>query len=90
MGGMSVGSGHAGKKSLDSDIPLVPFIDLLLCCVMFLLVTAVGERRRVEPNRHDLIIAADDGVLYEHVIGAMDVSVDQGFIEVSLSDAIPR
>jgi biopolymer transport protein ExbD len=32
---------HAGKKALDSAIPLVPFIDLLLCCVMFLLVTAV-------------------------------------------------
>ena len=44
MGGISVGEGHGGKKSVDSEIPLVPFIDLLLCCVMFLLVTAVWNR----------------------------------------------
>src|SRR3954470_3781805 len=41
MGGISVGGGHGGKKNVDSQLPLVPFIDLLLCCVMFLLVTAV-------------------------------------------------
>jgi biopolymer transport protein ExbD len=29
---------------VDSEIPLVPFIDLLLCCVMFLLVTAVWNQ----------------------------------------------
>ena len=33
--------GKRGRKPLDSEIPLIPFIDLLLCCVMFLLVTAV-------------------------------------------------
>ena len=35
------GDGPSGKKAVDADIPLIPFIDLLLCCVMFLLVTAV-------------------------------------------------
>jgi biopolymer transport protein ExbD len=40
MASISVGKEH-GKRALDSEIPLVPFIDLLLCCVMFLLVTAV-------------------------------------------------
>ena len=44
MGGISVGGGGGGKKSVDSEIPLVPFIDLLLCCVMFLLVTAVWNK----------------------------------------------
>lgn len=155
MGGISAGGGgHGGKKSVDSDIPLVPFIDLLLCCVMFLLVTAVWnrlarldanqqvpgqpnqmdqpppeetirlylqvtqtgftiastagerieipkagdeydletlrtrlvERRQAEPNRHDLIVAPEDGVMYEDVIAAMDLAVGQGFEEVSLSD----
>ena len=37
------GDGH-GKKSVDAEIPLIPFIDLLLCCVMFLLVTAVWNK----------------------------------------------
>jgi biopolymer transport protein ExbD len=154
MGGVSVGGGgHGGKKNVDSEIPLVPFIDLLLCCVMFLLVTAVWnqlaqleanqqipgnpnpaepppdpgiqlylqitgtgfaitssageridipkngdeydldglrtrleERRAAEPNRHDLIVAPEDGVMYEDVIGAMDLAIAQGFTDVSLSD----
>ena len=45
MASISTGSGgHGGKKSVDSEIPLVPFIDLLLCCIMFLLVTAVWNQ----------------------------------------------
>lgn len=153
MGGISVGGGHGGKKSVDSEIPLVPFIDLLLCCVMFLLVTAVWnqlaridanqkqpgqqapdqpppeekikvvlqvqasgyvisstagdrievpkagdsydqealreklqERKRLEPNRNDLVVAPEDGVLYADVISAMDIVVGEGFPDMSLSD----
>lgn len=153
MGGINVGGGHGGKKSVDSEVPLIPFIDLLLCCVMFLLVTAVWnqlarldanqqqpgqqapnepppeekikvvlqvkatgyviastagdrvevpkvgdkfdievlreklqERRRLEPNRRDLVVAPDDGVFYEDVIAAMDTVVGEGFPEMSLSD----
>lgn len=148
------GGGHGGKKNVDHSIPLVPFIDLLLCCVMFLLVTAVWnqlarinanqqqpgqpqmdtpppedpqiklilqvqgtgyvlatsagertaipkngdayddeellkklkERRELEPNRKDLTIAPEDGVLYEHVVKAMDIVVGEGYEAMSLSD----
>ena len=31
----------SGKKALDAEINLVPFIDLLSCCISFLLITAV-------------------------------------------------
>jgi biopolymer transport protein ExbD len=153
MGGISVGGGHGGKKNVDSEIPLVPFIDLLLCCVMFLLVTAVWnqlarlnanqqqpgqqapnepppeehikvilqvsgtgfvisstagdrieipktgdqydmeqlreklqERKRLEPNRKDLVVAPEDGVRYEDVVASMDMVVGEGFPEMSLSD----
>jgi biopolymer transport protein ExbD len=155
MGGIdSGGGGHGGKKSVDQEIPLVPFIDLLFCCIMFLLATAVWnqlarlsanqrtpgqaatqdspppeervkvilqvqnsgyvlastagdsitiakngdaynleelrtklqERKRLEPNRRDLIVAPEDGVRYEHVIHAMDMVVGEGFPEMSLSD----
>lgn len=43
MGGVSVdtGGGKKGKKALDATINLVPFIDLLSCCIAFLLITAV-------------------------------------------------
>ncbi len=40
MAGIDVGGGH-GKKNVNHEIPLIPFIDFLLCLVMFLLVTAV-------------------------------------------------
>ena len=153
MGGISVGGGHGGKKAVDSEIPLVPFIDLLLCCVMFLLVTAVWnqlarlnanqqqpgqqapnepppeekikvilqvqangftisstagdrieipksgdqydmeglreklqERKRLEPNRKDLVVAPEDGVQYKDVVASMDMVVGEGFPDMSLSD----
>jgi biopolymer transport protein ExbD len=155
MAGVSVGSsGGHGKKSVDAEIPLIPFIDLLLCCVMFLLVSAVWnqlarinanqqqpgqqapedqpppeervklilqiqntgyvlastagdrvtigkngevyditelrsklqERRRLEPNRRDIIVAPEDGVRYEDVVAAMDLVVGEGFPDMSLSD----
>jgi biopolymer transport protein ExbD len=52
MASISAGGGHGGKKSVDHSIPLVPFIDLLLCCVMFLLVTAVwNQLARLDANQ---------------------------------------
>jgi biopolymer transport protein TolR len=42
MGGVSVESGGgSGKKSVDAQINMVPMIDLLVCCIAFLLMTAV-------------------------------------------------
>src|SRR2546423_11186107 len=34
-------TGKGGKKPLDAELNLVPFIDLLSCCIAFLLITAV-------------------------------------------------
>jgi len=34
-------TGKGGKKTLDAELNLVPFIDLLSCCISFLLITAV-------------------------------------------------
>jgi biopolymer transport protein ExbD len=42
MGGAApTPSGKGGKKPLDAAVNLVPFIDLLSCCLAFLLITAV-------------------------------------------------
>jgi len=52
MANIDTGGGHGSKKSVDQEIPLVPFIDLLLCCVMFLLVTAVwNQLARLNANQ---------------------------------------
>jgi biopolymer transport protein ExbD len=154
MAGISVGGGHGNKKAVDAEVPLIPFIDLLLCCIMFLLVTAVWnqlarinanqqtpgteapidapppeervklylhlrakgyvlfttagdsidipkagdtfdlselrnklqERHRLEPNRKDIIVAPEDGVVYKDVVAAMDVVVGEGFRDMVLDD----
>jgi biopolymer transport protein ExbD len=41
MAGIDVGGGHGKKRSVNQEIPLIPFIDFLLCLVSFLLITAV-------------------------------------------------
>ena len=40
MGGVDVGSGE-GKRSVNSDVNMIPFIDLLMVTISFLLITAV-------------------------------------------------
>ena len=152
MASIDSGGGHGGKKTVDQEIPLVPFIDLLLCCVMFLLVTAVWNQlarieanqnvpstsapsdepppedrdkltinvtnsgytlsstagdshtvpkngdeynidelrnklqawRQAYPNRHDIIVSPEDGVLYEDVIATMDTASGEEWNEISL------
>jgi biopolymer transport protein ExbD len=154
MASISTGGGHGGKKAVDHEIPLIPFIDLLLCCIMFLLVTAVWNqlasvqahldgpgvpsphsidtpppplpiavlvradgyllssdagdevqiplasegtydigaltehlttRRRLDPNRTEAIVSADDGVQYAEVVQTMDVLAGSGFPHVTVS-----
>jgi biopolymer transport protein ExbD len=66
MGGVDVGGGgKGGRRSLDSEINMIPFIDLLLVTISFLLITAVwtqmarinadaqvpGPPREVEPEK---------------------------------------
>jgi biopolymer transport protein ExbD len=53
MASISTEAHGGGRKSLNPSIALVPFIDLLLCCVMFLLVTAVwNDLGRVNAAQH--------------------------------------
>jgi biopolymer transport protein ExbD len=44
MAGIDTGGGHGGKRSVNQEIPLIPFIDFLLCIVTFLLITAVWSQ----------------------------------------------
>ena len=151
MASIDTGSGRGDKKAVDANIPLIPFIDLLLCCVMFLLVTAVwnqlashdavqsvpGEKGAIDPpealrlvlrvdakgylvsstagdsiaipkldgaydeaalaerlrvyrdslpDKHAITVVADDGVVYDDVVQAMDVATGQGFTGIAVSD----
>src|SRR5512147_1138641 len=44
MAGIDTGGGHGGKRPVNMELPLIPFIDFLLCLVAFLLVTAVWSQ----------------------------------------------
>jgi hypothetical protein len=41
MATISVGESKHGKRAVDHDLPLVPFIDFMVCLIAFLMVTAV-------------------------------------------------
>lgn len=40
MASFSVGEGHGGRRALDHALPLVPFIDFMVCLIAFLMLTA--------------------------------------------------
>jgi biopolymer transport protein ExbD len=51
-GGMMLPGGKGGRKPLDAALNLVPFIDLLSCCISFLLITAVWTQlSRINVNQ---------------------------------------
>ncbi|HYQ16582.1 MAG TPA: biopolymer transporter ExbD [Polyangiaceae bacterium] len=41
MANISVGGDKSGRRALDFNLPLVPFVDFMVCLIAFLLVTAV-------------------------------------------------
>jgi biopolymer transport protein ExbD len=41
MAGISTGEPRAGRRAVNHDLPLVPFIDFMVCLIAFLMVTAV-------------------------------------------------
>src|SRR6516162_11164417 len=41
MAGVSIGGPKGGRRSLDSEINMIPMIDLLMVTISFLLITAV-------------------------------------------------
>jgi biopolymer transport protein ExbD len=41
MAGIDIGGGGGRKRATNSDINMIPFIDLLMCTIAFLLITAV-------------------------------------------------
>jgi biopolymer transport protein ExbD len=59
MASIDVSTGHQGKRSPNHEIPLIPFIDFLLCLVAFLLVTAVwSQMARIDADAK--VPGADD------------------------------
>ncbi len=86
--------GPSGRKRVDQELPLVPFIDLLFCCIMFLLATAVWNQLAKIPivNDDGGPVSADAPVPDQEmlVVEVHEASVGVGFqtgAQHSISDA---
>jgi biopolymer transport protein ExbD len=53
MGTVAVEQGGTGRRGVDSEVNLIPMIDLLVCCLSFLLITAVWSHTSRIPTRGD-------------------------------------
>jgi len=147
MASFDVGTGKGGRKPLNVEYNLVPFIDLLSCLIAFLLMTAVwqqismiqtnegtsaGESKKADftlalyiykdrqdlsigdkktssfkksgkdynlkglgqellrvkanyPSKKDILILAQDRVLYNELIATMDAVIGADFPNITLS-----
>jgi biopolymer transport protein ExbD len=70
---------RGGKRSLDAALNLVPFIDLLSCCIAFLLITAcwsqlahlpashagAGDSEHATPSERPTVTVGADGYVLE-------------------------
>ena len=61
--GVSMPAPQSGrKKPVDAELNLVPFIDLLVCCICFLLITAVWTKMaQLQEDMHNLIVTGESG-----------------------------
>ena len=87
---VSIDSGDkAGKKSVNADLNLVPYIDLLTCMVAFLLITAVwSQLARLEAHQKGQGQAGED-TPPEKQFKLVVVVNDEGFNVVADQDQQP-
>jgi biopolymer transport protein TolR len=88
--GVSVDTGgKSGKKSVNADLNLVPYIDLLTCMVAFLLITAVwSQLARLEAHQKGQGQAGED-TPPEKVFKLVVLVNDSGFNLVADQDQQP-
>jgi biopolymer transport protein ExbD len=89
MGVAVESGGKAGKKSVNADLNLVPYIDLLTCMVAFLLITAVwSQLARLEAHQKGQGQAGED-TPPEKVFKLVVLVNDSGFNLVADQDQQP-
>lgn len=54
MGAVAVSEGGTGRRTVDREINMIPMVDLLVCCISFLLITAVWTHAARLESRGDV------------------------------------
>jgi biopolymer transport protein ExbD len=89
MGVAVESGGKSGKKSLNADLNLVPYIDLLTCMVAFLLITAVwSQLARLEAHQKGQGQAGEE-TPPEKIVKLVVVVNSEGFNLVAGDDQQP-
>src|SRR5688572_28665646 len=82
--------GKGGKKSVNADLNLVPYIDLLTCMVAFLLITAVwSQLARLEAHQKGQGQAGSEDTPPAEVLKLVVVVNEEGFSLVANTDQQP-
>jgi len=82
MASVDVGARHGGRKSVNIEVPLIPFIDLLLCCIMFLLVSAVWTQIGQLVVEQQPGVGATDGLAPQEPFVVVELS-ERGYVIAS-------
>ncbi len=75
MAGVEMSSGGRGKRPMNAEINMIPFVDLLLVTVAFLLVTAVWVSHARLTANADVPSRSDDVVVHDARAEVLDVRV---------------
>lgn len=87
---VDTGGKGGGKKSLNADLNLVPYIDLLTCMVSFLLITAVwSQMARLEARQKGQGQAGEQDQPQQEQFKLIVVVNDEGFNLVAGTDQQP-
>lgn len=102
----TTGRGARGRRSLDAAVNLVPYVDILMTLMVFLVMCAVftqiasltvhgksaGDTSQVtEPSDPPLsLLVTARGVSVEHDGKRLDVARDAAAIERAIRDVVPR
>ncbi len=105
MGAMVEQSGLRGRRSLDAAVNLVPYVDILMTLMVFLVMcvmftqlssltvhgkSAADATALVEPSDPPLsIVVTARGVRIEHDGKRVDVALDSAAIERAIRDVVP-
>lgn len=88
MGGAApVQSGKGGKKAVDVEVNLVPFIDLLSCLISFLLISAVWTQVSSIKVAQSGGISTEDSTPKEGTIDVRVTMTDRGY-QLSLAGIV--
>src|SRR5258706_4242895 len=87
MGGVDVGGGNSKKRATNSDINMIPFIDLLMCTIAFLLITAVWVTNSQLPAHAQMPGSGKEPITPPQVAPTLHLTMNEDHVQLVWPDA---